>query len=81
MSDLSFHVRHIEQPDIDLDPADHFTVVPVDDSDFIVPRNPEEIHSLQWGLVEGDEDMHLFVYIEKKMFGATILYSDIDQHW
>jgi len=81
MKNLSFHVRHIENPNVDLDPNDHFTVVSAEGSDFIVPHSAEDLHSFQWGSLEGDDDLHLFVYIDKKPFGATILYNDIDQHW
>jgi len=80
MPGLQFHVRHIEDPNTDLDPADYFTVVPVDDSDFIIPGDPSQIYAFQWGTLEGDSDLHLFVYIDEKPFGQTILYSDIDQH-
>ena len=81
MPDLNFRVRHIEAPNVDLDPKDFFTIVPTDEGDFIVPHNSEEIHSLQWGRIDGEEGLNLFVYIDKKPFGQTILYNKIDQHW
>ncbi len=81
MPDLSFHVRDINNPNIDLDPSDFFQIAETEDGDYIVPNDSSEIFALQWGRIEGEEGLHLFVYIDKKALSQIVRYDEIDQHW